>query len=121
MGSRGRKFHEWFRIESILEKIRELSPDLLQGEYPEAFSRELATYWQYGKPFILNPHTYVVRVGREDVPKELQDGFGVHYGAVVTPSRVYMAGSPESLDELLEGKLLEARDGTGEFARGSIS
>lgn len=96
----------------------ELSPDLLQGKYPEAFSRELTTYWQYGEALILGPHVYVARVSREDIPGKLQRGFGVHYGAVVTPAHVRMAGSPEKLDELFESWLLEARDGTGELARG---
>lgn len=115
MGSRSRTFNEWFRVESVIKRLDGLSPDLLRGKYPEAFCRELTTYWQYGDAFVLNTCVYVARVSRDDVPEALRGGFGVYCGAVVTPSRVLVADSQEKLDEIFEDSLLAVRDGKGEF------
>lgn len=120
MGSRSKTFNEWFRVESLVKRLNDLSPDLLRGKYPEAFSRELTTYWQYGDAFVINSRVYVARVGRNDVPEELRGGFGPYYGAVVTPFGILVADSSEKLDEIFEGRLLAARDGTEEFGNGSI-
>lgn len=111
-----KEFHKYFEVQSILDQLRKLSSGLPLGEHPEAFARELVTNWEYGDLFLLSPSRYVASICREDVPEELQQGFGEHHGAVITPRSVTIFHFPDHLQEYLENRLLDARDKKGEFA-----
>jgi hypothetical protein len=111
-----KEFHKYFEVQSIVNQLRALSSDLPLGGHSEAFAKELVTNWEYGNLFLLSPSRYVASICREDVPKELQQGFGEHHGAVITPRSVTMFHFPDHLQEYLENRLLDVRDKRGEFA-----
>lgn len=121
MGKQSKKWHELFRTETILRKMREISPDLAIGTYPEAFAKELITKWGFGDTVPLGALGFVARVCQDDVTEELQLGFGPYYGVGMTPSSVALFHNPHQLQEYFENRLLDARDRKGDFAIGSAT
>lgn len=114
-----RQFHEEFRPERIEREIRLVSPDLLIGDRPEAFVRELVTKWGFRhRDWIFGPSRWVVMVIRDEMPENLQTGFGLHFGAVMTSaSRVpTLLNNEEQLQSFYEDRLHDARFCRGEFA-----
>lgn len=121
MGRRDRRWHELFRTETVLRKMKELSPDLATGRYPEAFAKELITRWGFGDTVSVGSVGFVAKVCRDDVPEELQLGFGRYYGVGMTPYSVALFHSQHQLQEYFENRLLDAQDQKGDFASDSIA
>lgn len=121
MGSQVRKWHELFRIETVLRRVRDLSPDLISGQHPEAFARELVTRWGYGEVVSLGSLGYVAKVSRVDTPEELAPGFAQYYGVGFTPYSAALFHTQDQLQEYFENRLLDAQDRKGDFAGGLAS
>jgi hypothetical protein len=112
-----KKPHEFFRVETIVRKIRELSPSLLEGKHPEAFARELLTNWGYGHTVSVGSAGSIAKITRDDVPIELQFGFGKYYGVAITHRAEAIFSSPDHLQEFFENRLLDLRDGKSDSDR----
>lgn len=121
MGNRLRKWHEFFRIETILRKIRDLSPELSSGQHPEAFARELVKTWGYGEVISFGPLGFVARLCREDIPEELVSGLSQYYGVAFTHRSAALFHTRDQLQEYFENRLLDARDHKGDFANSATS
>jgi hypothetical protein len=121
MGQEKKRLHELIRIETIVRKMRELSPDLINGSYPEAFARELITRWGYGEAIFLGSLGPISKVSKDDVPPELQLGFGKYYGVVTTHRSEAVFSCRGYLQEYFENRILDAQERKGDFADGSIA
>lgn len=121
MAIEGKRWHELFRTETVLREIKEVSSELITGSYPEAFARELITRWGFGDAVYLGPLGFVARVCRDDVPEELQLGFGQYYGVGMTPISAALFHNQDQLQEYFEKRLLDAQHRKGDFSNDSIA
>lgn len=121
MGIGDKRWHELFRTETVLREIKDISPDLVTGSYPEAFAKELITKWGFGDAVSLGSLGFVARVCRDDVPEELELGFGQYYGVGMTPISAALFHSQHQLQEYFEKRLLDARNRKGDFSDTSIA
>lgn len=121
MAASDKRWYELFRTETVLREIKEVSSELVTGSYPEAFARELVTKWGFGEAIHLGPLGFVARVCRDDVPEELQLGFGQYYGVGMTPISAALFQNQDQLQEYFEKRLLDAQYRKGDFSNDSIA
>lgn len=115
-----KRFHQEFRPETIERQISLVSPELLAGDRPYAFVRELVTFWEFSTNdwgFKKSPH-WVVKLVREELPESFQAGFGLHCGAVMTSASSIptLLNNDLQLQAFYEERVLDARFCRGEFA-----
>lgn len=114
-----RRFHEEFGIERIVKEIRLVSPDLLVGNCPTAFARELILRWGFwSQRYGFDPSRWVVMLLRDEVPDVLRGGFGLHTGAIMTSRSTIptMFNHIDYAKAFYEDRLLDAQFCRGEFA-----
>lgn len=121
MDHRKKNLHELIRSETIVKKMRELSPDLINGSYPEAFAKELIAKWGYGETIFLGALGPIAKVTKDDVPPALQIGFGKYCGAVITHKSQALFSCQDYLQEYFENRLLDAQECKGDFADSDMS
>ncbi len=114
-----KRFHAEFTIDRIVNEIRLMSLGLLIGESPVAFARELMLRWGFSsKQWGFDSSRWIIMLKRSDLPEELQSGFGLHQGAVITSvSRMPTLLNTESqLENFYMDTLIDAQFCRGEFA-----
>jgi hypothetical protein len=112
-------FHEEFSTERIVKEIRLVSPDLLVGNCPAAFARELILRWGFwSQRYGFDPSRRVVMLLRDEMPEALQTGFGLHIGAIMTSRSMTptMFNRFDQAKRFYEDRLLDAQYCKGEFA-----
>ncbi len=114
-----RRFHEEFSTERIVKEIRLVSPDLLVGDCPTAFARKLILRWGFwSQRYGFDPSRWVVMLLKDEVPEELQGGFSLHVGAIMTSRSTTptMLNRMDHAKNFYADRLLDAQSCRGEFA-----
>ncbi len=120
MGYPEKRFHEEFTTERIVKEIRLVSPNLLIGESPVAFAREMVLRWGFwSQRWFFDPSKWVCMLKRNHLPEELQTGFSLHYGAVITSVSLTptLLNTESQLMDFYMDSLIDAQLRRGEFAR----